>query len=124
LAAADVISAALARIAELNAFTVVAAKMALARAAEIDRSEPSGLLAGVPISVKGSHLGARPAGDQWLTFARRLGSPPTTVRRRQAGRSGRERSGSIHIASAFCGSTRHKPTWARLPDGELGAVRS
>ena len=62
LAAVDVISAALARIAELdaglNAFTVVAAETALARAAEVDRGERSGLLAGVPISVK-DHIWVR-----------------------------------------------------------------
>jgi Asp-tRNA(Asn)/Glu-tRNA(Gln) amidotransferase A subunit family amidase len=62
LAAVDVISAALARIAELdaglNAFTVVAAETALAQAAEVDRGERSGLLAGVPISVK-DHIWVR-----------------------------------------------------------------
>jgi Asp-tRNA(Asn)/Glu-tRNA(Gln) amidotransferase A subunit family amidase len=62
LAAVDVISAALARIAELdaglNAFTVVAAEKALAQAAEVDRGERSGLLAGVPISVK-DHIWVR-----------------------------------------------------------------
>ncbi len=62
LAAVDVISAALARIAELdaglNAFTVVAAETAMARAAEVDRGERPGLLAGVPISVK-DHIWVR-----------------------------------------------------------------
>ena len=62
LAAVDVISAALARIAEfdagLNAFTVVAAETALERAAEVDRGERLGLLAGVPISVK-DHIWVR-----------------------------------------------------------------
>ena len=48
----------LARIAELNAFTVVAAETALARAAEVDRGEPSRLLAGIPIPVK-DHLWVR-----------------------------------------------------------------
>jgi len=56
LAAVDVISATLARIAELdaeiNACTVVAGQTALAQAAEVDRGERSGPLAGVPISVK------------------------------------------------------------------------
>ena len=62
LAAVDVISAALARIAELdaglNAFTVVAAETALAQAAEVDRGERSGAPGRVPISVK-DHIWVR-----------------------------------------------------------------
>jgi Asp-tRNA(Asn)/Glu-tRNA(Gln) amidotransferase A subunit family amidase len=41
-----------------NAFTIVAAETALARAAKVDRGEPSRLLAGVPIPVK-DHIWVR-----------------------------------------------------------------
>ncbi len=56
LSAVEVVTAALARIEaldpSLNAFTVVTADAALARAAEVDRGDRRGPLAGVPISVK------------------------------------------------------------------------
>jgi Asp-tRNA(Asn)/Glu-tRNA(Gln) amidotransferase A subunit family amidase len=56
LSAVDVVSAALARIADLdpaiNAFTVVTAEAALRRAASVDQGDRTGPLAGVPISVK------------------------------------------------------------------------
>jgi Asp-tRNA(Asn)/Glu-tRNA(Gln) amidotransferase A subunit family amidase len=56
LSAVDVVSAALARIADLdpaiNAFTVVTAEPALRQAATVDRGDGAGPLAGVPISVK------------------------------------------------------------------------
>jgi Asp-tRNA(Asn)/Glu-tRNA(Gln) amidotransferase A subunit family amidase len=56
LAAVDVVTDALERIAELdpaiNAFTVVTAESALAQAAEVDDGRRAGPLAGVPISVK------------------------------------------------------------------------
>lgn len=56
LSAVDVVSGAIAHIVELdrgiNAFTVVTAESALARAEEVDRGERGGPLAGVPISIK------------------------------------------------------------------------
>ncbi|HEY2443161.1 MAG TPA: amidase [Streptosporangiaceae bacterium] len=62
LAAVDAVSAALDRIGRLdpgiNAFTIVTAEAALAQAAEVDRGERSGPLAGVPVSVK-DHLWVR-----------------------------------------------------------------
>lgn len=56
VSAAEVVGAALERIGardgELNAFTVVTAEAAMARAAEVDAGRCTGPLAGVPISVK------------------------------------------------------------------------